>query len=95
VVDIAGKLARKMELLLNEVPREERGGVMYECVSLAGDYLYSQPSYTDPQSFSESLFSDHGIRHLARNPRNARNALAAESPQEVILWLLPSDGHLE
>src|SRR5258706_11754819 len=90
--EIADILAIKIERLLEEaVLPDEVVSTMAECEQLAGQYLNSHPRRTSPLVWSEDLFSDGGMRSLARRcAYRAWNALQAETPQEAILSLLPS-----
>lgn len=50
-----------------------------------------------PKAFADSLFQDPTMRGLVRTSEeySIENALNGEWPSDMILRLLPSDGHLE
>ena len=68
---------------------------MDECEAMAGDYLNLFPRRTNPELFSQDLLTDPSMAHLVEKDSTLRNAIAAETPSEVIGYLMPSDGHLE
>ena len=91
-------LAQKMSALLSAEPPQEQREQMSAVVRLLEDngYPTGAPATSNPQKFSSDLFLTGAL------PRLVENAIAtnfdpegAETPEDLVLRLLPSDGHLD
>lgn len=91
------ELANRLTLLLGELPARDRLSSMDECETQAfnSGYLTSTPNSDNPSQFAYTLFADPGMRLLAARDAARRNAAHAESAIDLVLRLLPSDGHLD
>lgn len=90
------EIESRLAQLLNDTPEPDQQAAMLECVRLANGYLSVDPSRDSPEEFSSDLMSDQGIKRLVQKAEaQGFNPGSAESPSELILGLLPSDGHLE
>lgn len=84
--------------LLRDLPtEEERREAMVECVKLGWNhgYLNSYPREENPEIFSADLFADSSMRLLVSWDVDKKLAISAESPGELVMNLMPSDGHLD
>jgi hypothetical protein len=62
----------------------------------AGAGISPQSAQGQPlRRMEECLFNDPGMGMLVDKDETYRNALGAESPSDLVLRLLPSDGHLD
>lgn len=87
-------LQAKMTALLLELPTSERLPAMAECEQLANGNLQAELTRSSPQAWAADLMSQPGLKRLAKAAeRSGTNPQFAESPQDLILRLLPSDGH--
>lgn len=89
------EVSQRLTNLLSELPRAEQVQEMSECAAAAGDYLNVQPDYDSPEKFSRSIFSDPTMANLVDKDSENRLAMSAEIPNELVMNLKPSDGHLE
>lgn len=91
------EVSTKLSGLLAELPKAERDSEMAECQSAAesSGFLNSTPRTDSPQTFVQDLLSDPGMSRLVEQDSKNKVALSAESPSELVLNLLPSDGHLD
>lgn len=95
-----------LEELLNKLPNSERLEQMELCIrhfENAGcmfSFDVELPSF-NPREFAEFFFVHHWdpmsivMNTMMLHPYALDNAKGAETPEEFILWLLPSDGHLD
>jgi hypothetical protein len=90
-------LAARLETLLLELPKEDRDSEMLNALSIleqAGIYL--DPTRESPRAFARELFLSPSLTSLMRQAAaNQFNPESAESPEELVLNLTPSNGHLE
>jgi hypothetical protein len=95
-IDHLDRVEKHLTELLRDLPPEDQVPAMLEVERTADEYLQSQPSHRSPEAFSQDLMSDQSIRSLVRRSQHSGlNPQFAESPLDLILRLLPSDGHLE
>jgi hypothetical protein len=77
---------------------EDQQDEMSACETTAykAGYFQSNPRRDNPVVFSRDLLEDSCIKMLLKKDEdNGKNALGAESPTDLVLRILPSDGHLE
>ena len=89
------EVTNKLAGLLSDLPKADQESEMASCEMAANGYLNGSPSRESPAAFSNDLFSDPSMANLVAKDANSRNALSAESPSELVLNLMPSDGHLD
>lgn len=87
------EVSAHLSKMLAELPTADRKAEMSECERVANGHLNASPRRESPEQFSEDLVS--GLRTLIEKDSKYRNAVNAESPTDLVLRLLPSDGHLE
>ncbi len=97
--DMKDRLSSRMESLLLNLPRAEQQDQMAECVRVleASDFETSSPDRSSPERFARDLLQNgpSATRLAELAVRQKFNPASAESPEDLILRLLPSDGHLE
>ena len=88
---IADQLAAKLEAL----PKQYRQDEMAACLRIveATGADISADETQSPEKFARLLLSSLSLGQLTS--RSLRNATEAESPQALVLAILPSDGHLD
>jgi hypothetical protein len=92
------RLSESMTALLKELSSEERSYQMSAVVNLLEDngFPVANPDRTDPKKFSQELFLRGGLSTFVDLAVKANfRPEVAENPEDMILRLLPSDGHLE
>lgn len=97
--EMSERLADKMERLIRTTPPEERPYQMKECERLLEDagFLIGSPRNETPRAFAQDLFlTNPGTTPLVQQAIKMQfNPESAETPDDLILRLLPSDGHLD
>jgi hypothetical protein len=90
------EVSNHLTKMLKALPKEDAESEMSECEAIANNngYLNSWPSHESPEKFVQQMFDDPGMRHLTRQDRY-RLAMSAETPSELVMNMLPSDGHLD
>lgn len=83
-------------LLQNSPDQDEEMNAVSSLLS-ENDLLDGQPNLSSPQTFADSVFPESQMgQTLARYAINFNvDPSKAESPEDLILRLLPSDGHLD
>ena len=89
------EVSKHLTSLLAGLPKQEQASEMSECVAAANGYLNSNPRTESAEAFSLDLFNDPGMISLAEKDAGNRLAMSAETPNELVVNLMPSDGHLE
>jgi hypothetical protein len=91
------EVSTHLRKLLSGLPKAEQAAEMDECESVASasGYLNSTPRDESPERFTHDLFADSGMKMLVEKDSENRNAIGAESPSDLVLRLMPSDGHLD
>ena len=69
---------------------------MAECnrIAFQSGCLNSNPRRGSADLYSLDLLSDPSMRELAEQDSKYRRAVRTESPTDMVLRLMPSDGHL-
>lgn len=94
-MDAIDRTSAALQRLLQEMAPEDQQEQYQEILDLVDreNLLDDYPSRNSPTAFASQLFSPN------RNPQMARLArstgLDKETPLDLVLSLLPSDGHLE
>jgi hypothetical protein len=94
-MDYLDEVTNKLTELLKAIPASDRAEEMDEMEATAGEYLNLTPRRDRLWEYSLDLFSDPNMRELVSRDKELRNVVNAESPVDMILRLIPSDGHLE
>jgi len=91
------QVIERFTALLKDIPPDDLAHWMNECEVCAfhSGYLNSTPRTGSPELFAQDFFADTGMRWLVRQDAEWKNAVGAEDAVELVLRLLPSDGHLE
>ena len=91
------EVSERLTSLLKELPKAEQSEQMDELERWAFDsgYFNSNPRRNSPELYSFDLFTDPGMAELVNLDSENRNAVGAEDPVDMVLRLLPSDGHLD
>ena len=87
------EVAAHLSVMLRALPSADQASEMAECESVANGYLSLSPNRATPEAFAQDLTS--GLSRLIEIDEPKRLALSAESPIELVMNLLPSDGHLD
>lgn len=90
----SGPLVDRMTHLLLQVPQQRREAEMDGVVNRlwAAGLLNSQPSRRDPETFSRELFQMADLPVPIRS-HTLYSIKGAESPQDMVGSLIPSDHH--
>lgn len=97
MIEMQERLAARLEAMLSELPPDQREATMMDCETILenGGIATGNPSRKTPRGFSRSLFlSNPSVAALVAKTKDL-NPNNAESPQDLILALLPSNGHLD
>lgn len=90
--------ANCLEQLLSAMTPEERGEAMFQVEKMLEDsgIATGGTPRSNPRAFSRSLFlSNPNVARLVSKKVPLVDKLSYESPEEMILSLLPSDHHLD
>jgi len=91
-------LTDRMEMLLLEIPKDQRAFQMKECERLCWEAGMEPGSpRQSPREFAQDLLltNPETIALAEMAVEKGFNPEVAETPDDLILRLLPSDGHLE
>lgn len=93
--DFQRVLSSRMATLLKETPKQERAAAMAAVVSrlYQADLLNRQPQSQDPVQFSLELFQSTKL--LEPDQMKLQSIKGAESPEDMVERLLPSDHHMD
>jgi hypothetical protein len=96
--DMRETLAEKMSALLSAEPTPDQQSQMSAVVNLLEDngFPAGDPNMTSPAAFSRDLFLTGALGQLVENAIETKfDPEGAETPEDLVLRLLPSDGHLD
>ena len=92
------RLAQRLVEMLSASPLSEQNGQMFAVESLLENngFPVGEPSRKNPRAFARDLFLSGALATLVEMALEADySPETAESPEDMILRLVPSDGHLE
>lgn len=89
------QVSEKLTSMLAALTPDDRASEMDECEAAANGYLNASPRRDSASLFSQDLLSAPGMSDLVtKDGTNGKLAMSAETPSELVMNLLPSDGHL-
>jgi len=96
-MDAVERISESLRQLLQPMEPPDQQEQYQEILDLLDreSLLDSYPSRRTPAEFARQLFSPNRNPQLAYLAKQARPPQGADSPLDLVLALLPSDGHLE